>query len=299
MIERKLSGAKPQIALPAGSIDTQLHMYLDGFPSLPGGPAVPEGSPGPAEYRKVMHWLGISRLVITQGNAHQRNNDNLVAALGVMGDIARGVAVIDATTSDAELARLHAAGVRGARIMDLPGGAVRLDELAAVDARASHAGWMMAVQFDGNGIEAHYPRLAALKSRYVIDHHGKFFAGIAPDGPEVVMLKRLIDKGNCWFKFAGCYESSRIGGPGYEDVGAVARIIAAHAPQRIVWGTNWPHNQARSTADYPDDAALLDTVLGWIDGDENRRLALVDNPQDLFGFQGRWGEIVKGSDHLA
>ena len=84
MIERKLTGAKPQIALPAGSIDTQLHMYLDGFPSLPGGPAAPEGSPGPAEYRQVMDWLGISRLVITQGNAHQRNNNNVVAALGVM-----------------------------------------------------------------------------------------------------------------------------------------------------------------------------------------------------------------------
>ncbi|SFP40208.1 amidohydrolase family protein [Tranquillimonas alkanivorans] len=284
MVDRTYTGAKPRTTLPPGAVDTQLHLYLPGFPCRPGGPALPEGLPGPAEYRKVMDWLGVDRLVVTQGNAHQRNNANLLAALDAMGDIARGVAVIDAGTSDTELSEMHARGVRGARIMDLPGGAVGLDALEAVDARAASAGWMMAIQFDGSNIEDHFPRLSRLRSRWVLDHHGKFFRGAAPDGPEVDLVKRLIDGGNSWFKFAGCYESSRAGAPDFDDVAAVARVLACHAPERIVWGTNFPHNLAQSTGEYPDDAALLDTSLSWFPDERGRHLALVENPEALFDF---------------
>ncbi|AXS41593.1 amidohydrolase family protein [Breoghania sp. L-A4] len=284
MIERSYTGARPAIRLPRGAIDTQTHMFLPGYPAIEPGPPLPEGLPGPAEYRRLMDWLGIDRVVVTQGNAHQRDNKNLIACLAEMGPVARGVAVIDATTSQVELDRLHAAGIRGARIMDLPGGAVGLEALEAVDVRAAAMGWVTAVQFDGNRILEHEARLAALQSRFIIDHHGKFFAGAAPDSPEIDAVRRLIDTGNCWFKFAGCYESSRSGEPAYEDIAATARALAAHAPDRIVWGTNWPHNLAKTTADYPNDAALTDTVLGWFPDEDGRRLALVDTPQALFGF---------------
>jgi D-galactarolactone isomerase len=284
MIERRYHGPRPSTVLPDGAIDTQLHLYLPGFPARPGGPDLPEGLPGLAEYRQVMDWLGIDRFVVTQGNAHQRDNANLVAALEAAGDIARGVAVITGETSDAELERLAAANVVGARIMDLPGGAVGLDQLEEVDARAAAAGWMLAVQLDGSDISDHFDRLAALRSNWVFDHHGKFFRGAAPDGPEVALLKRLVDGGKCWFKFAGCYESSRSGGPDYPDIAAIAKLMAIHAPERIVWGTNFPHNAARTTADYPDDAALVDTSLGWIPDDRGRHMALVDNPQTLYRF---------------
>lgn len=284
MIERRYSGPKPATAMPAGAVDCQLHVYQPGFPALPGGPALPDGLPGVAEYRRVMDWLGIERCVITQGNAHQKDNENLLAGLALMGDAARGVAVITAETSPAEIERLHAGGVRGARIMDLPGGAVGMEALETVDAMAAEAGWVVAVQFDGSAIAAHVDRLTAMRARWIFDHHGKFFAGAAPDGPEIALTKKLIDAGRCWFKFAGCYESSRSGGPGFEDIAANARALAAHAPERILWGTNFPHNMARSTEEYPDDAALLDTVLGWFPDEASRRLALVDNPVALFGF---------------
>lgn len=288
MIERTYSGKAPKTALPAGTIDTQMHMYLPGFPALAGGPGLPPGPlPGPADYRRTMAWLGIDRVVITQGNAHQFDNGCLLACLAEMEGIARGVAVITGNTQDAEMERLADAGVVGARIMDLPGGALGLNGLEAVDARASAFGWMMAVQFDGSHILEHEARLAGLGSRWVLDHHGKFFAGATPSSPQVDAVKRLIDKGNCWFKFAGCYESSRTGGPDYDDIAAVAREIAAHAPERIVWGTNWPHNIARTTGDYPDDAALADTVLGWFPDAAGRGLALVDNAESLYGF-GYW-----------
>ncbi len=286
MIERPLSGRVPAIRLPKGAVDTQMHMYLPGFAAQPGGPPLPGGAlPDAGQYRRVMAWLGIDRVIITQGNAHQRDNSNLLACIAEMGPIARGVAAVGAEEPDSALDRLAEGGVVGARIMDLPGGAVGLDALEAVDDRAAARGWMLAVQFDGSHILEHEARLRILKSRWVLDHHGKFFAGATPDSPQVAAVKRLIDRGNCWFKFAGVYESSRSGGPDYEDVAAVARVIAAHAPDRIVWGTNWPHNLARTTADYPDDAALTDTVLGWLPDEGARRLALVDNPERLFGLQ--------------
>lgn len=285
MIDRTYTGTKPRTVLPKGTIDTQMHVYLPGFPALPGGPGLPpDPLPSPDDYRQVMNWLGIARVVITQGNAHQLDNSCLLACIAEMGEAARGVAVINDDTDDAEMQRLSDAGIVGARIMDLPGGAVGLTGLSAVDLRAHEYDWMIAVQFDGSDILDHEAKLQPIRSRWVLDHHGKFFAGATPDSPQVDAVKRLIDGGNCWFKFAGCYESSCTGGPNFNDIAAVARVIADYAPERIIWGTNWPHNAAKVTADYPDDAALTDIVLSWISSDENHRLALVDNPQDLFGF---------------
>jgi D-galactarolactone isomerase len=285
MLVRTLKGPPPRTPLPRGTVDAQMHMYLPGFPAMPGGPDLPVGAlPDAGQYRSVMKWLGIDRVIITQGNAHQRDNSNLVACLAAMGDVARGVAVIDSTTTEAELDRLSAAGIVGARIMDLPGGAVGLGELEAIDAKAAARGWMVAMQFDGTKILEHEKRLAALKSRWVFDHHGKFFGGVASDGPEVAAVKRLIDRGNCWFKFAGAYESSKTGRPDFADVAAVSKTVANHAPERIVWGSNWPHNLARQQSDYPDDAALTDTILGWLADDHSRHLALVENPEQLFGL---------------
>tara|TARA_R100000365_G_C2739096_1_gene67957 strand:- start:561 stop:1436 length:876 start_codon:yes stop_codon:yes gene_type:complete len=288
MIERTYAGPGPKTQLPAGAIDTQIHAYVHGFPALSGGPGLPpEPLPTPDDYRKTMEWLGIDRVVVTQGNAHQLDNRCLLACLAEFGDVAKGVAVVTGDTQDAEIQALSEAGIVGARIMDLPGGAIGLDQLEAVDARASAFGWMMAVQFDGGGILNNFSRLEAIRSRWVLDHHGKFFAGVTPQSAEVDAVKRLIDKGNLWFKFAGCYESSRTGGPDYADIGAVAREIASFAPERIVWGTNWPHNAAKRTEDYPDDAALLETVLSWFPDEKGKNLALIDNPEALYGFS-RW-----------
>lgn len=281
-LERKLSGVAPSPAFPRGAIDAQMHMYLPGYPALAGGPGLPPGAlPQPDDYRKLMSWLGVDRVIITQGNAHQRNNDNTLACVAAMGEVARGVVIIDDTTTDADIERLSAAGAVGARIMDLPGGAVDLSYLETVDARAVSADWMIAIQFDGNNLLEHLPRLEKVRARWVFDHHGKFFKGIDPDGPEVAALLKLIDRGNVWFKFAGVYESARQAWP-YDDVAAFSRRLARHAPERIVWGTNWPHNSIRETTLYPDDARLADLVLGWLPDEKARQLALVENPEALF-----------------
>lgn len=283
MIDRKLNGEPPKTILPRGTIDTQMHMYVPGYPAVDGGPGLPPAPlPTPDMYRQAMEWLGIDRVVITQGNAHQADNACLLACVAEMGDLAKGVAVISKDTSDAEMERLTAAGIVGARIMDLPGGAVGLEQLEAVDDKAADAGWMTAVQFDGTALPDLEPRLKALKSRWVLDHHGKIFGGVTP--AHVDTIKRLLDTGNVWFKFAGCYEATLVGGPDFPDIAEVARDIAAYAPERIIWGTNWPHNLAKKTEDYPDDAALTDTVLSWLPDEKSLQLALVENPQELYGF---------------
>lgn len=281
MITRKLTGAPPAPPFPRGATDTQMHMYLPGFPAQPGGPGLPQDPlPGPAAYRSVMRWMGLDRVIVTQGNAHQRDNANLLACLEAMGECAWGVAVVTPEITPAQIADLAARRIVGARIMDLPGGAAGLDQLEAVDAIAHDAGWMIAVQFDGSDLLDHLPRLRTLRSRWVFDHHGKFFRGVTPDSAEIEAVLRLIDRGNCWFKFAGVYESSRESWP-YADVAAPSRRIAAHAPERIVWGTNWPHNGVRNSADYPDEVALAELVLGWLpEGCRDR--VLVRNPIDLY-----------------
>lgn len=288
MIERTYTGTKPKTVLPRGTIDTQMHAYLPDFPALPGGPGLPpDPLPTPDDYKRTMDWLGIDRVIVTQGNAHQLDNSCLLACLGAFGEVARGVAVVTKDTSGTEMERLAANGVVGARIMDLPGGAVGLDQLEWVDEKAAAFGWMIAIQFDGSEILHHFDRLMALRSRWVLDHHGKFFAGATPQSPQVQAVKRLMDAGRMWFKFAGCYESSLTGAPDFDDIAEVARDLANYAPERIVWGTNWPHNAAKHSHDYPNDADLLDTVLEWLPDERGRQLLLVDNPQKLFASEQR------------
>lgn len=282
-IIRKFSGTPPKTCLPKGAIDTQMHAYLPGFPAQAGGPPLPDGAlPGPAEYSKVMQWLGIERVVVTQGNAHQLDNSNLLACLTELGPISRGIAAITSQTSPAELQNLDDHNIVGARIMNLPGGATGFEHLEAVDAIVQDMNWMMTVQFNGSDILEQEPRLKALKSRWVLDHHAKFLSGRSR--AHIDAIKRFIDSGNVWFKFAGCYESSSTGAPDYSDIAEVAREIAVHAPERIIWGSNWPHNMAKTTVEYPDDAGLTDAVLSWFADDKAMELALVENPKNLFGF---------------
>lgn len=282
-LERKLTGRTPQLSLPSGIIDTQNHIYDSRFRGHPAGPPVPEGCPNISDYLTMAGWLGIARTVVTVANAYQTDNDSLLAVLSVLGDQARGIAAFTPDMADQQIDVLIEGGVVGARIMDLMGGAVRFDKLLEIDALTAPRNLMIAVQFDGNTILQKAAWLHQVRSQYVIDHHAKFFKSVDPKGPEVDEIKRLLDRGNCWFKFAGCYESSSVGAPEYDDVAAVASEIAFYAPDRIVWGTNWPHNAATNTHSYPDDMDLMEVALSWIDSRYHRKI-LVENPEILYQF---------------
>ncbi|MES1955378.1 amidohydrolase family protein [Salinisphaera hydrothermalis] len=279
---RPLDGPAPKLAMPKGATDCHIHVYLDGHAPQPGGPPIAELAT-PADYAVVQRRLGLERVVITQSNAYQFDNGATIAGLKAMGsEVARGVVVVGPDTSEAELADFDALGVRGARIMNLPGGAVGVGGIPNVEARIRPFGWHLMVQFDGREIEHHRAALEAIETDYIIDHIGKFLEPVAADDTRVDTLLRLIDRGNAWFKVAGLYETSRAGAPDFADVAGIARRVIAHAPERVIWGSNWPHvGVAREN--YPDDAVLLDNLADLAD-EATRRRILVDNPATLYGF---------------
>ena len=280
---RKISGDAPQTKLPAGSTASHIHIYHRDFPSQPGGPDCPSDFASVKEYREVQKWLGLERVIVTNSNAHQTNNDSLLYALSQFGDSSRGIACIRPDTAEKTLESYHNSGVRGARIMNL-GGATRLKDMLAVNQLIQPLDWSLIVQFDGNQLAEHTPLLNQIQGNYVFDHHGKFFESISVDGPELKQVLKMIDKGNCYFKLAACYESSTAGYPNYTDVADIAKVIIKHAPERVLWGSNWPHVSSSSPDNTPCDATLLDTVCSWIPNQKVLEQIFVENPARLYGF---------------
>ena len=281
---RTLSGRVPIRALPAGATDCHMHLFDSAkYGAHPGGP------PAPADaliehYEQVQAWLGLERVVVVQGNAYQTDNRVVLDALDHFGDTARGVVAVKPDIAEDVLDRMTEAGVRGARIMNILQGAVGLDEMLAVNARVRPFGWSMIVQFDGREMAEHASALEKVKGDYVIDHMGKFLEPVTPDSAAFAALLRLVDRGNCYVKVAGCYETSRTGAPGYDDVAALSKAMIRHAPDRVIWGTNWPHNSSNGPETYPDEVQLLDCAMAWAGGSENIRKIFVDNPETLYGF---------------
>ena len=283
-MSRILSGKAPNIALPKGSIDSHCHVYHKDYPALAGGPDVPADAPSLQEYRQLQAWLGLEKVVFTQPNAYQADNTCLLEALKTVGDNARGVAVVTPETTEAQLQAWHELGVRGARIMQLPMGAVKLDKLETVAAKIKAFDWSCIVQFNGQEILEHAPQLNKINNNYVIDHHGKFLPPVKINSPQFQQLLKLIDKGNCYYKIAACYESSQSGHPHYEDIAIMTKHIIEYAPERVIWGSNWPH--VSTTAELaPNDASLLDTMMSWMPDEATRQRIFVDNPLRLY-----WGK---------
>ncbi|HVW57236.1 MAG TPA: amidohydrolase family protein [Rhizobiaceae bacterium] len=279
---RPLDGPPPRLNVPPGATDCHMHVFLDGFCAQPGGPPIAELATV-EDYAIVRKRLGLERVVITQPNAYQFDNGATLAGLERIGkERARAVIVVSPGMSVAELEELDRRGVRGARIMNLPGGAVTIAEMEPVEKLAREVGWHLIVQFNGNEIDRHIDALRSIETDYVIDHIGKFMPPVAAEDRKIDEILRLIDRGNAWFKIAGINESSLTGGPAFADVAAIARRVIAYAPDRVLWGSNWPHLGAPRTA-YPDDAAFLDLLLDWTDADTIRKI-LVDNPARLYRF---------------
>jgi D-galactarolactone isomerase len=260
-----------------------MHIYDDRFPARDGGPPKPPLPASLDDYRRLQEWLGLERAVFVQGAAYQFDNACLLDALERFGEGARGIAVVGPDVSEQTLADLTARGVRGARIMHLPGGAVGMKDLLTIDARTRPFGWSPIVQFDGRDIADYMTTLQSLTGDYVIDHAGKFLEPVATDAPSFKALLRLIDRGNCYVKISACYETSKIGPPTYSDVGTLSKALIAHAPERMLYASNWPH-VSMPIDDQPDDRLLLDLMADWAPDEKTRQLIFVDNPARLYGF---------------
>lgn len=285
---RKLGGEPPRLTLPPKATDTHMHIYDDRFPGRAGGPPKPPLPATLADYKRLQQWLGLERVVFVQGAAYQFDNACLMKALEEYardepGGEAFGIAVVRPDVDEATLADLTRRGVRGARIMQLSGGAVGMADLLAIEARTRSFGWSPIVQFDGRDIAQYLPILEQISGDYVIDHAGKFLEPVGVGDPAFKALLKLIDRGNCYVKLSACYETSKLGPPRYADVGALSKTLIAHAPERMLYASNWPH-VSKPIDDQPDDRLLLDLMLDWAPDESVRRLIFVNNPARLYGF---------------
>ena len=277
-----MSGRRPRLAVPAGAVDTAIHIYHAGVPAVPGGPPVPGDFPESA-YRAVQRRLGFERVVVVQPNAYQDDNRVTVNALKALGPGARGVGVVKPGVADAEIERLTRAGIVGQRIFQMQWGAVGFDRMHEVMARVHPFGWFASIQLDGRELPLWEQTIRKLPGKFIIDHIGKFLEPVPPEHAAFKALLRLVDTGRCWVRLAAAYETSKTGAPAYEDVSRLARALVKHAPERMVWASNWPHPSAPKDK-VPDDADLLDLLLDWAPEEAARRKILVNNPAELYGF---------------
>lgn len=268
--------------VPAGATDTHFHIYEESVPPAPGGP--PPGHYPVEAYRRMRDRLGLTRAIVVQPNAYQDDNTLTLKSIKALGPEARGVGVVRSGVSDAEIERLARGGIVAQRIFQLQWGAVGFDKMHDVMARVHPFGWFANVQLDGRELPKWHETMRKLPSRFVIDHTGKFLEPVTVDSAPFKLLLGLLDTGRCWIKLAAPYETSKTGAPRYEDVSRLARALVAHAPERILWASNWPHPSEPKEAK-PDDKVLLELLLDWAPDDATRRKILVDNPAELYGFK--------------
>jgi D-galactarolactone isomerase len=236
-----------------------------------------------AEYRKLQQVLGLERVVVVQPTAYGTDNRCTLEAVASLGSNARGIAVIDDSISAAGIGRLHDAGMRGVRFRMLDNPELPWELLPKMAERVAAHGWHVQFQMDGRELHAREALLKSLPCDLVIEHIGKFLEPVGVDHPGFQALLRLLDGGRCWVKLSGAYMTSQAGPPLYADVGVLATALVKHAPERMVWASNWPHPIA-SGHSIPDDAMLLDLLLDWAPDEVTHRRILVDNPGALYGF---------------
>jgi D-galactarolactone isomerase len=280
-----------------GACDTHMHFYDAAVPASEGGPPLP-GHFTVADYRAWQAAHGFSRVVAVQPNAYQFDNRVLLAALqalGTHGDNARGVAVVRPETPDEEIAAMTRLGVRAQRFYALRWGALGLDDLGRFMPRLHEHGWHANVQLDGRTLPQWEDTFRRLPCDVVFDHVGKFLPPPPPSDPAFQCLLRLLDTGRCWVKLSAPYESSaQLHGTGarhgaalddgaFGDVAALVRALVAHAPERLLWASNWPH-PFPPAGFVPDDRSLLGFFHACVPDEAQRHRILVDNPARLYGF---------------
>lgn len=277
-----MSGRAPRLAVPAGATDTAIHIYEEDVPPQPGGPALPGHFPV-EKYREMQKRVGLSRVIVVQPNAYQFDNTVTLNAIKALGPGAKGVGVVRPDAGEAEIERLTRGGIVAQRIFQLQWGAVGFERMHEVMARVHPFGWFANVQLDGRELPKWEKEIRRLPGRFSIDHTGKFLEPVGVDADAFRALLKLLDTGRCWVKLAAPYETSKTGAPRYEDVSRLARALVAHAPERVLWASNWPH-PSEPIGRKPDDADMLDLLLDWAPDEAVRRRILVDNPAELYRF---------------
>jgi 2-pyrone-4,6-dicarboxylate lactonase len=275
---------KPRLALPPLACDSHFHVFGPHakFPYAPNRPFTPTDAPKEDLFR-LHEFLGFQRGVFVQSTCHGSDHAALVDLLAAGKGSYRGVALLEPTMKPEEIERLDDAGVRGLRLhfyFAHLGQARPREDMLKMIALAEPHGWHVAIHCGGNGIVELYEFIRSIDAPVVIDHIARVDVGEGLHGKAFATLRRLLDTGNVWVKLSGTDRITKQPYP-YADAVPFARNLAAHAPERVVWGTDWPHPNHKAI---PNDGELVDLIAEIAPDEKTRRLMLVDNPTKLFGF---------------
>ena len=270
----------PKLKAPANACDCHMHIYDAKYPTDPKATLKPADALV-ADYKLLQKRIGTSRNVVVTPSTYGTDNRVTLDAIAQIGPTARGVAVVDATVTDAELKRLNGLGIRGIRFNLVQAGATTAEMIEPLSRRVNDLGWHIQIHMKGEQIAAIEDLLLRVPSPIVFDHLGRLAQPNALDNPGFKTISKLIDKGRTWVKLSGAYQDTKVGPPTYSDTVAVARAYIKAAPERMVWASDWPHPTEK---DKPDDAVLFDLLTKWAPEEEMRTRILVQNPATLYGF---------------
>ena len=279
----------PRVALPPGACDCHAHICgpANRFPYARERIYTPPDATR-TDYLNLLARLGVDRAVLVQPSVYGHDNSAMVETLHMVGAGLRGVAVVDPAIKPREVEALHLAGVRGIRLNLVDRREAR-NEIPTETVRAlarliAPHGWHMEFLVNLDDAEGFESEVAVLPVPFVLGHMGYPRAGARgwSEAPGFARLLRMLDAGRCWVKMTGPYRISGAPDLPYEDVDPVARRLVEAAPERLLWGTDWPHVMMKKPM--PNDGELCDLLERWIPDAATRTRILTDNPAELYGF---------------
>jgi predicted TIM-barrel fold metal-dependent hydrolase len=270
----------PKLKAPAGATDCHMHIYDNRFPIAPTATLRPPDA-HVDDYRLLQQRIGTERAVIVTPSTYGTDNRCTLDAMRTIGASARGVAVVDTSVTDAALKEMASAGIRGIRFNLVQAGATTIEMIEPLSKRAHELGWHIQIHMLGDKIVEIADVLQRLPSPVVFDHLGRIPQPQGVDHPAFRVVADLVDKGRAWVKLSGAYIDTKSGPPAYADTTKVAQAYAKLAPERLVWGSDWPHPTEKTK---PDDAVLFDLLAEWVPSEAARQRILRDNPATLYDF---------------
>jgi predicted TIM-barrel fold metal-dependent hydrolase len=272
----------PKIKAPALSCDCHSHILgpTDRYPYVAERSFTPPDATE-AAYLRMLGTLGIERMVVVQASVYGTDNTRVEAAVETLGsDRACGVAMVDHDVDAATLRHLDSRGIRATRFITTAKGGPGLDSLPEVARRVAPFGWHIEMYVPPAVWPDLLPVIDTLPVPVVFDHMAAMRADVDPADPVFTDVLRKLESGKHWVKLTG-YRPSVTGYP-YADVAPLAALFLRHAPDRCVWGTDWPHTNL--TERMPDDGELLDLLTDWAPDEALRHKVLVENPAKLYRF---------------
>lgn len=275
--------SKPAFKLPKGAVDAHCHVFGPGdqFPFAPER----KYTPCDASWQQLFalrDFLGFERNVIVQATCHGADNRALLDAIARSEGKARGVATVKRSVTDEELKALHDGGVRGVRfnfvkrLVD----ALPFDSLSEIAERVAKLGWHIVIYFEADDLAEYFDFFTSLPTTVVVDHMGRPDVSKDAFGPEFDRFVRLMEHENFWCKTTCPERLSKLGPPAYDDVVPFAKRIVEAFPERVLWGTDWPHPNMKTHM--PDDGHLVDFIPKIAITPELQTKLLVDNPRRLY-----------------